>query len=127
MAYGRDSFSALLLHDGRILVDGGDSPNDNQSEVYDPTADKWTTYTASYGVITPPMVLLGSGSSYKVLVAWYNEAMVFDPSLNSWSSTNNLNTNQGYYFTLTTLSNGNALAAGGNHGGQLKTTEEYNP
>lgn len=119
---------ATLLHDGRILV------SDTHSEVYNPSTNSWTTYSmpTSY-VAGGAAVLLGSGANYKVLFAGggvspYKQAMLFDPSTNAWSVTTN--TNYGHSFgTLTTLTSGNVLAAGGStsSSNSSNTSEEYTP
>jgi len=77
-------------------------------------------------------VLLGSGAGYKVLVAspygTSNQAMLFDPSTNSWTVKANMNTARSV-FSLTGLSDGNVLAAGGNGSSTnyLKASEVYTP
>ncbi len=131
MAYNRGLFAAVLLHDGRILVVGGD--NINNSEVYDPSTNAWSTYTTPYKVgAYTQAVLLGSGAGYKVLVAspygTSNQAMLFDPSTNSWTVKANMNTARSV-FSLTGLSDGNVLAAGGNGSSTnyLKASEVYTP
>ncbi len=132
LTYGRSAFRAVLLNDGRILVVGGDSPNYTKSEVYNPSTNSWTIYTTPYQTYEALVTVLGKGANYKVLVAgghnpFTANAMLFDPSANSWSTTTSMNAARGY-FSLTTLSNGNVLSAGGeNNNSVLNTSEEYTP
>ncbi len=127
----RFDFSAVVLHDGRILVVGGNTNNDNTSEVYNPASNSWTMYTATnafkYG---GTLALLRGGANYKALVAGgTNSANVqlFDPEINQWSTTISLNSPRSR-FTLTTLNDGTILAiAGLNSLGQTNTSEVYTP
>ncbi len=130
--YGRTLFSAMLLHDGRILVVGGDYPNHTKSEVYNPSTNSWTIYTTPYQIYGARAVVLGSGANYRVLAAggnnpYVSNAMLFDPSANSWTTTTSMNTITGAFF-FTTLSNGNVIAGGGLNGnGSVSSSEEYTP
>ncbi len=130
LTYARTSFSAVLLHDGRILVVGGEATN-THSEVYNPATNAWTTYTIPYSDIWQA-VLLGSGANYRVLVvgtaySGSNHAMFFDPTANAWTTTTNTNKPR-LAFSATTLSNGNVIVVGGvNNTGNLKSSEEYTP
>lgn len=127
--YGRSEFTAVLLHDGRILIVGGDSSDGKKSEVYDPLANNWTIFSTPYQTRSPSAVILGNESGYRVLVAGGNSnpangAMLFNPSTNTWNITNNMNTAR-QLFTLSLLNNGNALAAGGIDASSQKSSEEY--
>jgi len=136
MAYTRDwtynPTNALLLHDGRILVVGGDYTND--SEVYNPSTNTWTTYATPLSAWGGVATLLGSGANYNVLYAGsfdtsnFKKAMLFNPSTNSWSVTYSMNTARGA-FTLVTLTSGNVVAAGGQNStsNEINNTEEYTP
>jgi Kelch motif protein len=132
--YARNTFQAVLLHDGRILVVGSDSPNKTKSEVYSPSTNSWTVYTTPYIEGSGSQaIVLGINTNYKVLVVGISggsgstNAMLFDPVTNSWSTTTSLNTARSLP-SLTLLSNGNALVAGGtNSSAYLKSSEEYTP
>lgn len=128
LSYARYNFAAVKLNDGRILVIGADL-NPTKSEVYNPATNAWTTYTTHYSANHPKAVVLGSGASYKVLAAggdYTANAQLFDPSTNTWGpADNNMNTLRGR-FSLTLLSDGNVLAAGGkNSGGVLDSSERF--
>ncbi len=134
LSYARNQFAAVLMYDGRILVVGGDSTS-THSEVYNPATNSWTTYTTPYTAYNwTPAVVLGGGANYRVLAAGgtssgTTHAMWFDPSANSWSTSTSMNTARAL-FTLTTLSNGNVLATGGQNGsfpGGLSSSEKFAP
>jgi hypothetical protein len=125
----RFDFSAVRLHDGRILVIGGDA-GDN-SEVYDPATNSWTTYTPSYAFRRGAVVVLSEDEEYKVLAAGgtpaLTNAMIFDPQTNVWTNTIEMLTPR-YDFNLTLLQNGTVLAAGGNTSyAKTGTSEVYVP
>src|SRR3989344_59328 len=123
------SFSAITLHDGRILVVGGNTAGD--SDVYDPATNQWTAYPTSYNFRQGSLVQLGSESSYKVLAAGSfpvtTNAMLFNPQANLWTSTASMNAPRAD-FTLTLLKDGTALAANGlSSFQQTFTSEIYTP
>ncbi len=129
MGSARVDFSAVLLHDGRILVIGGDSPNFLTSEVYDPSTNAWTTYNLPKQAYYTPAVVLGSGSNYNVLIAGglsggTSSAAIFNVSTNSWAIETSMNVSRSH-FTLTLLSDGTVLAAGGSNSNNLKSSEVY--
>jgi N-acetylneuraminic acid mutarotase len=132
LSYARNSFAAVLIHDGRILVVGGDPTAYTHSEVYNPTTNSWTTYTTPSWTGWNSAVVLGAGANYRVLTAggrntYIANAMWFDPTTNSWSTTTSMNTARGY-LSLTALSDGTVLAAGGQgSSGYFNTSEKFTP
>jgi N-acetylneuraminic acid mutarotase len=119
--FGTSRLAAVLLPNGDALVYGNHFAC-YASEFYDPTANTWsrTNGQCGTGVSYGPIALLGTG---KVLLAGgiiiysgksYASARssLYDPSTNTWLSTGSLK--QGGTHTLTLLSNGQALAVGGN-------------
>ena len=120
-------FSAITLHDGRILVVGGNTTGD--SEVYDPLTNQWTTYPTSYTFYQGSVVELGSETNYKVLAAGSipvtTNAMLFDPQTGTWTNTDPMNSPRAD-FTLTLLKDGTTLAANGlSSYQQTRTSEIY--
>ena len=114
----RGGRSAILLANGKVLVEGG---NNNSAELYDPATGSWTTtgsMHATRGDQTFTMTLLPNGN---VLVAGgfdyagYDElssAEIYNPSSGTWSLTGAM-TNGRYYHTAVLLPNGKVLVAGG--------------
>lgn len=116
----RNSHTATLLTNGRVLVAGG--YNDglrNRAELYDPATGTWSitgtlNTERSYGHTA---TLLPSG---KVLVVGGNRtgdwvidnAELYDPITGMWSSTASLNTARALH-TATLLTDGKVLVAGG--------------
>jgi WD40 repeat protein len=125
----RDSHTATLLQNGKVLIaggtegtliDAGEYVRLASAELYDPATGSWTVtgslHTARY---YHTATLL---SDEKVLVAtgWFTDtAELYDPAKGIWSLTANLST-PGSLHTATLLLNGNVLVAGG-------TSELYDP
>ena len=72
-------------------------------------------------------------SSGQVLIAGGDfgiaSAELYDPATGTWAATGSLNTGRGFFFSLTSLSNGTVLAAGGylSGTGSLASAELYDP
>lgn len=133
ISFARYGFEAVSLHDGRILIIGGDMPDFNRSEVYDPNSNSWTTFIAPHKTINHQAIVLDKNANYKVLVAGGSattygtkSAMLFNPSTNQWDIAEGMNTPR-VEFSLTLLDNGRALAAGGSNITEvrLKSSEIY--
>jgi len=138
MNVARIDHRATLLANGEVLVAGGFNDTDGylaSTEVYNPSTGKWTLT----GSMTAPRdghdaVLLQNG---QVLVAGginastsncrsLASAELYNPSTGTWTATGNMTTGR-YDFTLTLLSDGEVLAAGGAACGALPSAELYNP
>ncbi len=137
MNVARMDHTATMLANGQVLVTGGNNNTDGylaSAELYNPASGKWTLT----GSMTAPRdghdaVLLQNG---QVLVAggingstsgctMLASAELYNPSTGIWTATGNMTTGR-YDFTLTLLSNGEVLAAGGACG-PLSSAELYNP
>jgi hypothetical protein len=143
LSVARESHTATLLNDGRVLVAGGsDGTLGNPTpaatvyataELFDPTKG---TFTAA-GMMTSgrdffTANLLGSG---KVLVTggansagFLATADLFDPTSTSFASTGNMTATR-YYHDATTLSDGTVLLTGGSDANDraLASAEIYDP
>ena len=135
--------AAVPLQDGRVLVMGGRGPRDSSTRAatYDPATDIWKS-TASMGTerLEPKAVALADG---RVLVAGSgilsnsnaadSSAEVYDPSSAKWTAAPSM-TNPRSGHSLTLLSDGRVLAAGGMDGTKgfdelvvHSTTEIFDP
>lgn len=139
MSTPRAGAAAILLPNGKVLVAGGAKSTGvlSSAELYDPSSGTWTTTGSMnvprYSSFDGPLeaVLLQNG---KVLVAggvtsnqaFLSSAELYDPSTGQWTYTGSMNSPR-YYYTLTLLSNGNVLAAGGYGNGDLASAELYYP
>ena len=91
----RETQTATLLPDGRVLVAGGSIPT--YAELYDPVTDTWAeTPSMGYGVSLATATLLQDG---RVLIAGgisdgglsTTRAALYDPVSGTWSQTGDLN------------------------------------
>ena len=123
----RETHTATLLSDGRVLVAGGDdSGAAGSAELYEPTTGKWTpagslNVARSYHTAT----LLPNG---KVLVASgaTGSAELYDPASGTWSPTGSMTLGARRFHTATLLRNGKLLVAGGRGtSGALSSVELY--
>src|SRR5262249_34902126 len=123
MIQARQTHSATLLADGRVLIAGGCLSYDESSatasaEIYDPTTNTWSPAAsmpvARYGHLA---ALLHNG---KVLIMGgldtagqpIGTTPLYDPATNSWSTGAAMGTAR-FATTLTRLSDGKLLVAGG--------------
>ena len=126
----RDSHTATLLSNGKVLVAGGvGGAYLTSAELYDPASGTWTatgSLNTARGEHTA--TLLPNG---KVLVVggangnggnYLTSAELYDPASGTWTATGSLTTAQ-YYHTATLLPNGEVLVAGG----QDTSAELYDP
>ncbi|MDX6698165.1 MAG: trimeric autotransporter adhesin, partial [Solirubrobacteraceae bacterium] len=101
---GRNSHTATLLSDGKVLVAGGQGTSGTlaSAELYDPATNTWS----AAGTLTTPRAshtatLLSNG---KVLAAGGTDdngvlasAELYDPATNSWSAAGSLTTARAYH------------------------------
>lgn len=140
MGIPRARHTASLLPDGRVLVAGGSSPNDDGSfrwessvELYDSAADSW----AATGEMLVPRhshtaTLLPDG---RVLVSggfgadgWLGSAEVWDPKTGRWAAAADMLIARGLH-SATLLATGLVLVMGGSNDEELPVTaaELYDP
>ncbi len=125
----RYAHAATLLYDGRVLVFGGinSSRSLDSAELFDPATRTWTVTGSLNESRTGMSTLLFDG---RVLAAGDNttgSTELYDPVAGTWSFTGSLNTGRGAE-TVTLLSNGEVLVAGGFQStNTLKTAELYQP
>jgi hypothetical protein len=117
MQEARDNFSAVLLHDGKVLALGGQ--NQNQAilascELYDAALGTWQSAAS---MATPRMhhaaVKLQDG---RVLVAGGvagQKSEVYDPYANAWSQAGDMQLPHGAGLAMVVLDDGKVLATGG--------------
>jgi hypothetical protein len=139
MVAPRDTHTATLLTDGRVLVAGGydDSGITQACEVYDPRTEEWSDQ--GIGLLSEARrghtaTLLRNG---KVLVAggdYYGQphyrksVEIFDPADGSWETMTPMNVERAYH-TATLLPDGKVLVTGGATYGAPSTSsvEIYDP
>jgi hypothetical protein len=126
MTTGRYGQSATLLQNGQVLVVGGNTVS--FPELYDPSSGQFTAVAEPCRCVSFPAGLLGTG---RVLVAGgtvgyhpvsTSGAELYDPSTQSWASTGSKNAARDTE-TMTVLSNGQALIAGGEQISNRRATE----
>jgi hypothetical protein len=149
MATPRADQSATLLPNGRVLIAGGQTDNNNvfsalaTAELYDPTTGTFRP-TASMGVarfnhtatlLTNGAVLIaggggptgvGSGSSVGRAPSLAS-AELYDPAAGTFTATGSMTVAR-YWHSATLLPNGSVLIAGGGNGAApLASAELYDP
>jgi Kelch motif/Galactose oxidase, central domain len=133
MGTARQSHTATLLQNGKLLVAGGFNGTNavNTAELYDPVNGTWTPTgplnIPRYGHTT---TLLSNG---KVLAAggyntdYLTSAELYDPATGTWALTGPLNIGR-FAFTATLMPDGRVLAAGGSGStSNTPTAELYDP
>ncbi|MCX6875140.1 MAG: InlB B-repeat-containing protein [Verrucomicrobia bacterium] len=130
MTIARDSYTATLLPNGKVLVAGGQYNSGSKlssAELYDPATGAWTA-TGAMGTARGghTATLLPNG---KVLVAggfnstFLSSAELYDPATGTWTATGAMTTAREIH-TATLLSNGKVLVA---RGYQRSSAELYDP
>jgi hypothetical protein len=134
MASKRDSPTATVLLNGKVLVAGGWNPINgplSSAELYDPATGTWTaTGSMNTARENHTATLLRNG---KALVAGGHDlssAELYDPVTGTWTATGSMNSKH-QVFTATLLLNGQVLVAGSyvnGPGGTVSSSAElYDP
>jgi hypothetical protein len=126
--------TAALLPNGDVLIGAGAN-----SQFYDPSKNVWQSTLGAANIVVGPLALLAKG---EVLVAGHTPVLIageasppgpassaaalYDPSTNEWTPTGSLEQSLNG-LTLTPLSNGKMLAAGGDPGETNDRTELFSP
>lgn len=137
MTAARAEFAAVVLHSGKVLVEGGIGPGlaiYNSAELYDPSTGKWspagTMVQSRYGhtatLLPNGEVLVTGGCSAVYCASVTAVSEIYNPATNSWKGVASLHTPR-YGHAAALLSNGKVLVVGGPSGSSLKSTEVYNP
>ena len=135
MTTARSRSASVALADGRILVVGGRNQGLSLSsaEIFDPASQTWSvtgsmatardwlavTRLADGRVLAAGGLDLNSTRANPVLMS----SEIYDPATGLWSVSGDMSTKR-WGFTITTLSNGKVLAAGGANAG---TECEFSP
>ena len=135
MTTPRSRSASVALADGRILVVGGRNQglSLNSAEIFDPASQTWSltgnmatardwlavTRLADGRVLAAGGLDLNSTRANPVLMS----SEIYDPATGLWSMSGDMSTKR-WGFTITTLSNGRVLAAGGANAG---TECEFSP
>jgi N-acetylneuraminic acid mutarotase len=135
LANGRQSHTATLLHNGKILVAGGHVSFNpvGMAELYDPATGVWNnsdaldtprhSHTATLLPNGKVLVVGGYNSSGNSLAS----AELYDASTGAWIPTGSLATNRAFH-TATLLADGKVLVAGGQNAGiPIAGAELYDP
>ena len=102
----RFDYHATLLHDGQVLVSGGDSVRFNTAERYDPIADRWIALDPIRTHALNSATLLPSG---QVLVAGGSGAELYDPHTDHWQQTAPIHSSISGYALSVLLADGSVL------------------
>jgi hypothetical protein len=125
--------SAALLPSGNVLIASGAN-----SQFYNPSTNVWQSTIGAANLNVGPLALLATGEvllagETPVLIAGEpsppassSAAALYDPSTNEWTPTGSLEQALDG-LTLTPLSNGKVLAAGGDPGETNDRTELFTP
>lgn len=131
LSTARSSYAAATLHDGDVLIAGGESgvqESTSSAELFDPTSQSFTTARPLHeprgyvnaAVLRDGRVLIAGGLDGDTRLA---SAELYDPTSDRWSTAAPMN-ESGYALTETLLNNGNVLVTGTGDG---TDAEVYNP
>lgn len=122
LSLGRDSHTATLMTDGRVLIAGGFSfvGTEPRAEMYDPATGaisqmanmKIGRANHSATLLTNGKVLIAAGVVGRTDYRTGNTSEVYDPVANKWTLVGNLNNRRGEQPAVV-LPNGKVLVAGG--------------
>jgi N-acetylneuraminic acid mutarotase len=127
MSSGRENHIAVRLTNGKVLVAGGYSVEQQaqlrSAELYDPATGTWSATgnlvtareLATPVILTDGRVLVVGGVERGSNPAPTNTAEIYDPATGAWSPAGVLSANRGGH-TATLLGNGTVLVAGGTTG-----------
>jgi hypothetical protein len=126
MAEARESFPAVVLTTGKVLVSGGlgiSSVVLAGAELYDPTTGAWSSAgllsVARFGhtatLLSNGKVLVTGGCTTSACSTGTAVSELYDPTSNTWSTAGSLNTARSYQ-TAVLLKTGKVLAIGGSGG-----------
>jgi N-acetylneuraminic acid mutarotase len=140
LGIGRFLHVAALLHNGDVLVAGGDGTavGLNSTEIYNPATGMWngggnmsTPRTAAAAVTLPSgKVLVVGGNLSSTSLIGLNTGEVYDPATNTWTPVaNTMSSARGSRPVATLLLNGKVLVAGGSDavGAPVATADIYDP
>jgi N-acetylneuraminic acid mutarotase len=142
MSYSRAFHAAVALQDGRVLVVGGEGASGNTAtattlslksvEIYDPSANTWTTKTSMSTARTAPTATLLSNGNVLVTggvtttattTTYQSSAELYNPTTDTWTPAGTMTGSVGRaYHTATLLTSGKVLVAGGTTNGTASTT-----
>lgn len=120
---GRENHTALLLHDGTVLVVGGEGEQPlAEAEIYDPASDTWspagslatprTGHTATVLADGRVLVVGGFPTRHEDCCLALAAAEIFDPATRTWTHAGELNDRRAAH-SATLLHDGRVLIAGG--------------
>jgi Kelch motif len=138
---GRFLDASASLHNGDVLVAGGNTSQSNaisSAEVYHSATDTWTSagnmssprFAAVAVTLQSGKVLVVGGTNGNFGSTALDTGEVYDPSTNRWTPVaNTMSSLRGNYPAIALLSNGNVLIAGGgdSSGNAVATADIYNP
>ena len=133
MASPRYDAASALLHDGRVLITGGDVPQPLASaELYDPATGQWSSAGSMHvarlestaTVLQDGRVLVTGGETTAGATA---DSEIYDPQTNTWTTTGSLNSPRALADAVL-LDDGRVLIAGGTDGlNPLSSAEVFDP
>ncbi|HWS95729.1 MAG TPA: kelch repeat-containing protein, partial [Candidatus Methylomirabilis sp.] len=140
MTTARQYFAAVVLPNGRVLVEGGQGTGGAilaSAELYTPSTGKWTpaghmsvarfSHTATLiSTASGPKVLVTGGCNTPTCSTATGVSELYDPVLNNWTTTGALHIPRAYQ-TATRLLNGKVLIVGGVSASSTKSCELYDP
>jgi N-acetylneuraminic acid mutarotase len=145
LASARVDHASVQLHDGRVLVVGGQTSTGplSSAEIYDPASNAWSgtgkltapRFGHSATLLIDGRVLVAGGSGPGNLAL--NSAELYDPATGTWAAAGTMHDAR-FFHSAVTLLNGHVVVAGGvtvpstspasvPASGTLNTVEMYDP